>query len=181
MRRVVTGHDSEGRSVIVSDGEPPRGHAYKGFPGFVFTLAGATEPGHDVNTHGVDVTTSVTSLVPHPGGGTRLLIMSIPPDSHMERPDFDGPLFGAEQLEHGPGLAELFEPDAPGMHTTPTVDYTIVLEGEIWLEVDDGQATRLEAGDVVVQNATRHAWRNKSDAVATIAAILVGATRDAAQ
>ncbi|MBO4252341.1 cupin domain-containing protein [Streptomyces griseorubiginosus] len=173
MRRVVTGHDGRGRSVIVSDGEPPRSHAYKGFPGFVFELAGATEPGEPVSGAGDDITTEVGSYVPEPGGGTRLLFVTIPPDAHMALPSFDGPLYAAEQLKHGPGLGELFEPD--GMHTTPTVDYVILLEGELWLELDDGELTRLVAGDVVVQNATRHAWRNRSDQPARMAVVLIGA------
>ncbi|WP_280424592.1 cupin domain-containing protein [Nocardia carnea] len=109
-------------------------------------------------------------------GGTRLITIVVPPDAGMASPDFDGMAFAAEQLENGPGLAELFEPD--GMHTTPTVDYTIVTEGEIWLELDDGSQTLLTAGDVVIQNATRHAWRNKSEHPAKIVSVLIGADRE---
>ena len=69
----------------------------------------------------------------------------------------------------------MFEVDSPGMHTTPTVDYDIVLDGEVWLELSDGREVKLNTGDVVVQHGARHAWRNKSDRPATIAAILIGA------
>jgi quercetin dioxygenase-like cupin family protein len=79
----------------------------------------------------------------------------------------------AENLAISPGLAELFEPD--GMHTTPTIDYGIVLEGEIWLELDEGRSRLIRKHDVVVQNGTRHAWRNKSDQPATLAVVLIGA------
>ena len=79
----------------------------------------------------------------------------------------------AENLAVSPGLAERFEPD--GKHQTPTVDYGIVLDGEIWMELDDGNETRLSQFDAFVQNGTRHAWRNKSDKPATIAVVLVGA------
>ena len=72
-----------------------------------------------------------------------------------------------ENLAVSPGLAERFEPD--GMHTTPTVDYAIVLDGEIWLELDEGRRRLLRQHDVVIQNGTRHAWRNKSDRTATLA------------
>jgi len=60
------------------------------------------------------------------------------------------------------------------MHTTPTVDYGIVLQGEIVLELDAGHRTRLSAGDVVIQNGTRHAWRNLGDRAATVAFVLIG-------
>src|SRR3546814_2690014 len=66
-----------------------------------------------------------------------------------------------EQLEHLPGLAELFEADCPGMHRTQSIDYDIVVEGRIWLELDDGTEVELHAGDVAVQQGNRHAWRNK--------------------
>ncbi|HKR48361.1 MAG TPA: cupin domain-containing protein [Pseudonocardiaceae bacterium] len=171
MRRVVTGHDDVGHSTVVQDGVPPRMHAFVSFPGFASGLVWATDPEQPVNRAGSDPTMAADSFVPPPGG-TRLLLMVIPPDAEMGSPSFDGAMFGAEQFEHGPGLAELFEAD--GMHTTPTVDYTIVVEGEIWLELDDGGLTRLTAGDVVVQNATRHAWRNRSDKPATLAALLIG-------
>ncbi|MFF5968677.1 cupin domain-containing protein [Streptomyces collinus] len=61
------------------------------------------------------------------------------------------------------------------MHATPTVDYGIVLQGEIVLELDDGHRTSLSAGDIVIQNGTRHAWRNRSDQPATMAFVLIGA------
>lgn len=173
MRRVVTGHDNEGHSVVVDDGVPPRTHAFASFPGFVNSLAWATEPGEPLNKLGEDRTGKTESLLPSPGG-TRLLLLEIPPDAATGSNDFDAAGFAAEQRLHGPGLAELFEAD--GMHTTPTVDYTIVIDGEVWLELDGGQLTHLSAGDVVIQNGTRHAWRNRSDRSVTLAAVLVGAS-----
>lgn len=172
MRRVVTGHDDRGRSVVVDDGVPPRTHAFVSFPGCVSSVAWATEPGEPVSRAGEDQTGETQSLVPGPGG-TRLMLLSFPPDAMMGSPAFDGPGFVAEQREQGPGLAERFESD--GMHTTPTVDYVVVVDGEIWLELDGGHLTHLRAGDVVVQNATRHGWRNRSDRPATIAVVLTGA------
>ncbi|WP_245439801.1 cupin domain-containing protein [Microvirga aerophila] len=62
------------------------------------------------------------------------------------------------------------------MHRTCSVDYNIVLDGSIWLELDDGNETMLNQGDVVIQQATRHAWRNKGDRPATMAFVLVGAS-----
>jgi hypothetical protein len=175
MRRVVTGHDSEGRPVIVDDGVPPRTHEFATLPGSISSLAWATDPGEPFNKAGEDPTAKTESLVPPPGG-TRLMLVTVLPDAAMASPDFDGAAFAAEQMAHGPGLAELFEAD--GMHTTPTVDYSIVLDGEVWLELSDGHLTHLTAGDVVVQNGTRHAWRNRSDRPVTLAFILIGVSGD---
>jgi quercetin dioxygenase-like cupin family protein len=79
----------------------------------------------------------------------------------------------AEAEEKFPGLIGAFEPDAPGMHQTVTVDYAIVLAGELWLELDDGAEVRLPTGSCVVQNGARHAWRNKSNGPATLAYVMV--------
>lgn len=176
MRRVVTGHDNEGRSIIVSDGTPPRTKEYRSLPGIALSIAWATEPGQPVSRTGTDTTAEVKSIVPVPGG-TCLTVMTFPPDASLASPDIDWAGFAAEHLQNAPGLAERFEPD--GMHTTPTVDYVLVVEGEICLETDGGQFIPLMQGDIVVQNGTRHGWRNRSDKPAVIAAVLVGATSEA--
>jgi mannose-6-phosphate isomerase-like protein (cupin superfamily) len=90
---------------------------------------------------------------------------------------FDQVAAGQEYMEHMPELAKTFELDNPGMHTTDTVDYGIVLEGEVWLELDDGKQVLLRQHDVVVQNGTRHAWRNKSEKPVKMAFVLIGARR----
>ena len=95
----------------------------------------------------------------------------------MMAADFDPVAFGSECTEIIPGLAERFEPDHPGMHTTDTVDYGVVLDGEIWLELDGQQQTKVERQQIVVQQGTRHAWRNKSDKCTTMMFVLIGATR----
>jgi quercetin dioxygenase-like cupin family protein len=77
--------------------------------------------------------------------------------------------------EKFPGRTQYMEPDNPGMHTTQTVDIGIVLAGDLWLELDDGDEVHLRAGDMVVQNGTRHAWHNKSDQPCTAAFVLIGA------
>ena len=60
-----------------------------------------------------------------------------------------------------PGLAPYMEPSNPGMHTTDTIDFEYIVTGEVWLDLDDGAAVHLRAGDTVVQNGTRHRWRNE--------------------
>lgn len=172
MRRVVTGHDSKGRSTIVSDGALTRLHEYKSLPGLTSGIAWVTEPGQPVSRQGVDATVDVKSVVPLPGGVT-VHVLVIPPDTAMASPEFDAVGFIEEASEHLRGLAELFEPEL--MHATPTVDYVILVEGEIWMETDGGRVTHLKQGDILVQNGTRHAWRNRSDKPAVMVVVMVGA------
>ncbi|MEH0474940.1 cupin domain-containing protein [Streptomyces hayashii] len=175
MRRVVTGHDEDGRSVVVDDGPVPRSREFTSLPGWVSRLPWATDPGEPVSRAGEDPTPKVTSLLPAPGG-TRFIVLTFPPDTAMADPAFDPVAFDLEQRADSPGVAELIEPD--GMHATPTVDYGIVLQGDMVLELDDGHCTRVSAGDIVIQNGTRHAWRNRSDRPATMAFVLIGAPHD---
>jgi mannose-6-phosphate isomerase-like protein (cupin superfamily) len=74
-----------------------------------------------------------------------------------------------------PGLAELMEPKHPGMHTSQTVDYGVILSGEVDLELDDGKIERLKPGDCFIQNGTRHAWRNPGTVDCVAAVVIVGA------
>ena len=174
IRRIVTGHDGAGRAVVAADGVPPRTCVFQHIPGMVSRLVWATPRVPALPHAAGDPTPAVTSVVPGPGE-SRLLIVTFPPDSVFASPDFDGAAACSENLAVSPGLAELFEPD--GMHQTPTVDYAIVLDGEVWLELDDGCAEHLVQHDVVVQNGTRHAWRNKSTRPVTLAFVLIGAAR----
>lgn len=171
MRRVVTGHDENGRSIVVSDGPVPRSREFTSLPGWVSRLPWATDPDPRADPTGEDPTPKVTSLLPAPGG-TRFIVLTFPPEEAMADPAFDPVAFDQEQRADSPGIAELIEPD--GMHATPTVDYGIVLQGEIVLELDDGHRTLLAAGDIVIQNGTRHAWRNRSGRPATMAFVLIG-------
>jgi len=75
-----------------------------------------------------------------------------------------------------PGLLDHNEPDNPGMHTTVTIDFEDVLSGRVVVELDDGASVELVAGDTVVQNGPRHAWRNPFDETATLLVVLIGAT-----
>jgi uncharacterized cupin superfamily protein len=75
-------------------------------------------------------------------------------------------------------LAEALEPDNPGMHTTDTVDFDIVRSGEVYLKPDDGSEVLLKAGNCVVQNGARQAWRSRS-AAHVVAVTVVGANRSA--
>ena len=176
VRRVVTGIDAQGRAGIVSDAPAPRSAVYASVPGFASALVWSTPAGATVGPGAPQDDSPQVSFVPGPGE-TRLMFVSFPPDSVMLRPEFDAAAFGAEFVRHAPGLAETFEPDHPGKHSVDSIDYDVVLEGEIVLELDDGQEVTLRRHDVAVQNGTRHAWRNRGDRPATMLFVLIGARR----
>jgi hypothetical protein len=175
-RRVVTGVSAEGKAVFVSDGPAPRSVDLGSIPGMTVTLAWSTDAGDRIPADGADPTPDTASF--HPGPGcTRLLVMQFPPDSVYTTDAYDAAAAPADSEAAFPGLAELFEAEAPGMHTTESIDYGIVLDGEPVLELDDGAARELRPGDVVIQNGTRHAWRNPTARPTTVAFVLVGAQR----
>ena len=108
------------------------------------------------------------NLFPY-SSGFRFVVFMVGPDSESVMPaDLDVQSAMAEMEAKAPGAAARMEPNNPGMHKSDTVDYVVVLSGEVWLELDDGQETHLRMGDLVVQNGTRHAWRNKSTAPCTL-------------
>ncbi|MBF4996492.1 cupin domain-containing protein [Nocardia sp. BSTN01] len=173
VRRIVTSVDSAGRSVIEDDAQSTA-VKYKYTRGFessvVWTTAAPPTP------RGMEAAARPVSFVPGPGESVAMTV-TFPPDSVFTAADFDPAAAAAENMENTPGLAELFEPDAPGMHTTPTVDYVVILSGTAVLELDNGVSTELHTGDVVVQNGTRHAWRVPGDDPATIFVVLIGQAR----
>lgn len=172
-RRVVTGKTATGRSVVVSDGPSSREVALQHVPGFICAPLWH-EPAVPQLRCDRDPVCEARSFLP-PLGGVTFMVITFPPDSVMMDPSFRPDLAGPEHAAASPGIAETFERDNPGMHTTPTMDFIIVQDGEIWLELDDGEITHLKKGDTVVQIGARHAWRNKGDKPATIAVVLVGA------
>jgi hypothetical protein len=176
VRRIVTGRDTEGKSCFVATGAPPKVHDFVHIPGMQSANLWRTDPLPVIPARFCDPTLPQTSVVP-PTGGTQLLMVTIPPDKVMRSPDFDPVEAASEHLIHNPGLAELFETDHPGMHTTDTVDYGVVLEGEVSLELDDGRLLHLQRHDVLIQNGTRHAWRNSGDKPALLLFVLIGARR----
>jgi len=178
IRRVVTGHDRSGKAVVLSDGAPPHVTRPPGQPGLAF---------HELwNTAQTPVTLGFDEPEPTdrhrdtapPRGGTVIRIVDIPPEGP------DGPGFDkaqAEEIFGAVGLAENAEHTIPGrhplMHRTESVDYGIVLEGEIVLLLDEAEVP-LGPGDVVVQRGTIHAWANRSDAPCRIAFVLTDARFD---
>jgi mannose-6-phosphate isomerase-like protein (cupin superfamily) len=170
IRRVVTGHDARGKSVIVSDGPSPHALLIPGRSDYGLTNLWVTDATPASNEGNADAAARPVVLEP-PAGGTIFRVVEFPPDKAAA--DFDRKTAFASM-----GADQAMDPDAsrhPGMHKTATVDYAIVLSGEIWALMDEGQ-TRLEAGDCLVQRGTNHAWSNRSDQPSLVAFILVSAT-----
>jgi mannose-6-phosphate isomerase-like protein (cupin superfamily) len=175
IRCVVTGHDEAGKSVVLSD----RGVAPVTLgllPGFEFHRVWGCD---EVPALPVRAECSLPREYFPPPHGFRFGFFTIPPHTERNVAALDIGAAFAELREKLPGMAEVLEFDHPGMHTTDTVDYDVVLSGEVWLELDDGAEVHLKAGDCVVQNGTRHAWHNRSGENCVIAVCLVGAGRRA--
>ena len=170
-RRVVT-ENVNGKAVIQRDESLPA-YEFKTVPGYEHTLiwVNATTPDLS-NEQRFD--RYPDSVVPGPGG-TSLHFVTFPPGSVFTDPSFDGEAARSEALIRLRGLADHFEKEDPAMHKTNTVDYAVVYEGEIWLELDSNETLHLRRGDVVVQNGTRHAWRNKGTKPVTMLFFLNGA------
>ena len=175
IRRIVTGNDAQGRSRIVEDGPAPAVRTVAERPGYRVTNLWATQ-GAPACIDAPDMTGELRGVLP-PKSGTVVRIIDIPPDlkdpAERERAmkaSF-GNLFADADHKPAPG-------QHPGMHTTTTVDYAILLSGEL-VAIMDEEETVMRAGDVLIQRGTNHAWSNRSDAPARIAFILVdGQTGD---
>jgi mannose-6-phosphate isomerase-like protein (cupin superfamily) len=170
-RRIVTGNVN-GKAVVQND-EPLLAYEFKTVPGYEHTLIWVNPAIPDLSRE-QRFDSYPDSLVPGPGG-TSLHFVTFPPGSVFADPSFDGAAAQEEALVRLRGLADHFEKEDPGMHKTNTVDYSVVYDGEIWLELDDGETVHLARGDVVVQNGTRHAWRNKGTEPVTMVFFLNGA------
>jgi hypothetical protein len=167
VRRVVTGHDANGAAIIQSDGPAERVFDKLGQEGLVFhELWNTQESPARIDRASGEPGEEKLALSP-PKTGTRIRILDIPPDRPDDKLDtvFDNiaaadNFKGATSERHG------------SFHRTETVDYGIVLEGELVLIMDIGE-TKVGPGDVVVQRGTNHGWSNRSDKTCRIAFILV--------
>ncbi len=172
IRRIVTGHDAGGQAVIAGDGPPPTVVVLKAVPGTVFheiwNTAGSPAP----IDNGDDPTTGPLRLKPAPGGST-IRVVDIPPDRLQNAISAaDAAAAFAEIGAGGAGIEGHGLERHRLMHRTETIDYGILLSGELWLVMDDGEV-RLTPGDIVVQRGTNHAWSNRTEEMARIAFILV--------
>jgi mannose-6-phosphate isomerase-like protein (cupin superfamily) len=172
VRRIVTGHDKSGKSVFVSD-ETVAPVEVGAMPQFQPHLLWG---GDDTPQFPDDGTMPEWHTYFPPIGGFRFGIFSVLPDS-AGTPDLsDMEAAPAEVEAKLPGLLRYMDATDPGMHTTDTIDFEVVLEGTIVLELDDGAEVTLNPGDTVVQNGTRHRWRNPGDTPARLALFICGAS-----
>ncbi len=174
VRRVVTGHDNEGRAIIQQDSPVPRVHRVGGERGPLFFEVWNTRatPAPIGRADGEPQEDGI-QLAP-PVRGTRIRVLDIPPDDaslaaltpEQARAHF-AEVGAADAASHaGAGSRHAF------MHRTETIDYGIVLEGELTLIMDVGE-TVVRAGDIVIQRGTNHGWANRSDRHCRIAFILI--------
>jgi mannose-6-phosphate isomerase-like protein (cupin superfamily) len=172
VRRVVTGHSVDGKAVFASD-ERVAPITLGLLPGTEFhRLWGADVPMHFPDDGSRPATPAYFPSV----GGYRVGMFSVAPATTVtDLAGLDIPAAFAEMETLLPGLAGHMEPDSPGMHTTATVDFEYVISGRCVLELDDGATVDLGPGDTVVQNGTRHAWRNPHDEPCVMLVVLVGA------
>ena len=161
IHRVVTGHDTAGQAVVASNGPLPTVVEIAAIPGTVFHEVWSTTGSPAPVDNGPDPTLGTLRLPP-PKSGTRIRFVDIPPDT-------------AEFLAHGAArmkdaFSQIGDEKAstvklqsphPLMHRTESVDYGVVIEGELTLVLDHGEVL-LRPGSVVVQRGTNHAWANRS-------------------
>ena len=149
-RRIVTGHAEDGRSIVIEDDAVPN---VRKLPGAQFDEVWATGSAPEpLGLRPDREPTSMAAAIGPLAGGSTIRIINFPP--------------AASGGSRSP------------MHRTRTIDYGIVVEGEVVLILSDSE-TVLRKGDVVVQRGTDHAWENRSDAVATMAFVLIDARFDA--
>lgn len=161
-RRIVTGH-RDGKAVVLFDGPPPN-RKVRQASGLVSTLVWVTdESPADISASEDRAAREIG--VPPPESGSIFRVVEFPPDrAGMSR--------DAVLREMGVGHQQAAR--HPGMHRTRSIDYAIVMEGEIDMLLDDSEV-HLKAGDVLVQQGTNHAWVNRGDQPCRIAFVLIDA------
>jgi len=173
MRRVVTGHTQDGKAIVASDTEV-EGITITAEPGLEFHVLWGADHVPTLPDDGSPP--SRRSYFPPPGG-FRLVSFTLPPLEATSGPHQEKADAVTEFEQKLPGLISHMELDNPGMHTTDSIDFDYIISGETWLELDDGKEVYLQAGDTVIQNGTRHAWRNRGGQPCRILTLLIGANR----
>jgi hypothetical protein len=171
VRRVVTGHNDAGKSIFIMDGPTP--HVFQRTPGGTVVNELWETASTPADNRGSDDSIQRGPRLPPPKNGSVFRIIEYPPDKERlaalarERtlPDDGSEPHVARDRDN---------PRHAGFHKTGTVDYAIVLSGEIFALMDEGEVL-LKAGDVLIQRGTSHAWSNRTDEAAYIAFVLIDA------
>ena len=171
IRRVVTGHDTKGHSIVISDGQPTNIRQSPQRPGVVINNLWTTDTMPAETNGPQDATVKPMALEPL-ANGTNFRIVEFPPEADYiakvtaeDAKKAVGDLGASHALAGGKARH-------PFMHKTKTLDYAIVLSGEIYLVLDEGEVL-MKPGEVCIQRATSHAWSNRSDKPAKVAFILI--------
>jgi mannose-6-phosphate isomerase-like protein (cupin superfamily) len=166
-RRVVTGHEN-GKAVVIADGVAPNVKIREAAGGLVSTLLWVTRE-TPANISGTADRADCEIGVAPPPGGSILRIVDFPPLAEGKR------LLDNAAILREMGVAPVDAPPrSPFMHRTKSIDYAILLSGEIDMLLDDREV-HLRAGDVLVQQGTNHAWENRSSETCRIAFVLIDA------
>lgn len=177
IERIVTGHDAQGRAIVAQRGPLPTVVEISAIPGTVFHEVWATNGSPAPVGNGPDPTLGPLTLPP-PRQGTRIRFVDIPPDT----PEFLA--HGAARMHDafsqiGDAAASTVQAHSPHplMHRTESVDYGIVIDGELTLVLDDSEVP-LKPGSVVVQRGSNHAWANRSGRPCRMLFVLVDGVYD---
>lgn len=160
VRRIVTGTNAQGKSVIESDGPTPNAFWQPGRPAahVLWATGEARAPGSDPAPAG-------HQFPFHSRGGSLLRVADFAPDSFYNQAEL------LKFLDES-GVRDNAKPRHFWFHKTESLDYAIVLEGEIYAMMDEGEVL-MRAGDVLVQRATNHSWSNRSDKPCRMAFVLL--------
>ncbi len=175
IHRVVTGHDAQGKAIIASSGPLPSVVEIAAIPGTVFHEVWETCATPAPLDNGADPSTGPLSLPPPPSG-TRMRFVDIPPDTQ------EFLAHGAAKMKEafiqvGDEKASTVQAHSPHplMHRTESIDYGVVIEGEMTLVLDNDEVL-LRPGSVVVQRGSNHAWANRSGKPCRMLFILIDGT-----
>ena len=165
VRRVVTGHDDGGKAVVVADGAAPNVRARPG--GIVSTLLWVTEETPADMSGGAD-RAERTIGIPPPERGSIFRVVDFPPVGEEVKSIANADYLRSMGIEPAAGAPARH----PYTHRTKSIDYAIVLEGEIDMLLDDSEV-HMKAGDILVQQGTNHAWVNNSGKNCRICFVLI--------
>jgi mannose-6-phosphate isomerase-like protein (cupin superfamily) len=169
IRRVVTGHTASGKSTVLIDGTLPAGAV----PHDRYAWMTSATPTDNCGTS--DAAQSPHRLEPVANGSV-FRVVEFPPESALaglsaeQKENFFRDLFAGMEASH----CRVDTTRSPGMHKTSTVDYVVVLRGEVTLLLDEGEVT-LKPGDLVVQRGTNHDWIVRGTEPAVIAVVMLSA------
>jgi naringenin degradation protein FdeH len=174
FRRIVTGHDAQGRSVILSDDTSPHVMPIMNQSNFAVTdFWRTTSTPADNGPRTSDDPCGLPIQVAPPGNGSVFRVVQFPPDRDWAAKA--AAMGGSVAIDETAKAAHTGGPVRHAhMHRTRSIDYAIVLSGEIWAVMDEGE-TRMTTGDMLIQRGTNHAWANRSNAPCMVAFVLIDA------